>query len=185
MTRHCSFKEAFIENQLDELQPGWRNGEDITSETKQKIKDYVASKMPKELIGLEECITDYSIWHMAKKIRERENLPKPQKSNKGNKVSVLQPAEEKTITSDRPKKTYRLRARKDTLTSDPGKEQDLEFVSADASVHAILIDTFRELLKLHGVMEFMAALFAIKNEFKTLETGDADTDSAGSEKGDI
>lgn len=83
MTRTCTFKEAFIEKQLDKFQPNWRNGEDITAETKQKIKDYVASQMPDELKESASCITDYSIWHMAKKIRKRENLPDPKKSNKG------------------------------------------------------------------------------------------------------
>jgi hypothetical protein len=88
MTKQCTFKEAFIEQQLDKFQPAWRNGEDITAETKQKIRDYVISKMPDELKDSAGCITDYSIWHMAKKIRTRENLPEPKKSNKEKKVSV-------------------------------------------------------------------------------------------------
>jgi hypothetical protein len=88
MTKQCTFKEAFIEQQLDKFQPDWRNGEDITAETKQKIRDYVISKMPDELKDSAGCITDYSIWHMAKKIRTRENLPEPKKSNKEKKVSV-------------------------------------------------------------------------------------------------
>ncbi len=91
MTKNCTLKEAFIEKQLDKFQPNWRNGEDITAETKQKIKDYVASQMPDELKESASCITDYSIWHMAKKIRKRENLPDPKKSNKG--VSVVAPTD--------------------------------------------------------------------------------------------
>jgi len=185
MTQHCSLKEAFIGNQLDKFQPGWRKGEDITSETKKRIKEYAVSKMPEELLESEQCITDYSIWHMAKKIRERENLPKPQKSNKGKKVSVLKPAEEKTITSDPPEKTYLLRASEDTLTSDPGKEQASEFVSADPSVHALLVEILRQLIKRYGVNEFKPAMFAIWNEIRTLEKGIADSDSSDSEKGDI
>ncbi len=88
MTKHCTLKESFIETQLDKFQPAWRNGEDITAETKQKIRDYVTSKLPDELKDDVSCITDYSIWHMAKKIREREDLPEPKKSNKGKKVSI-------------------------------------------------------------------------------------------------
>lgn len=94
MSKRCSLKEAFIERLLDEYQPDWRNGEDITAETKQRIKDYVTSKMPEGLKENAECITDYSIWHMAKKIRQRENLSEPQRSNRGNsgvKVSVCEP----------------------------------------------------------------------------------------------
>ena len=92
MTKTCTLKESFIEKQLDKFQPNWRNGEDITQETKNAIKEYVASKMP--AIEDAECITDYSIWHMANKIRERENLPKPTKTNKGNaKVSESEPSE--------------------------------------------------------------------------------------------
>ncbi len=84
MTKKCSLKEAFIEKKLNEFQPGWRQGEDIKDETKQKIIDYVASIMPAELKDDAACITNYSILHMARKIRERENLPEPKKSNKGN-----------------------------------------------------------------------------------------------------
>lgn len=93
MTKKCSLKEAFIEKKLDEYQLGWRQGEDITSETKQKIQDYVASILPEELEEDATCITDYSIRNMANKIRERENLPKPKKTNKGNaKVAVTEPS---------------------------------------------------------------------------------------------
>lgn len=185
MTRRCSLKEAFIENQLDKLQPGWRKGEDITSETKQKIKEYAVSKMPEELLESEQCITDFSIGHMARKIRERENLPKPKKSNKGNKVSILQPAEEKTITSDPPKKTYRLRAREDTLTSDPVKEQISEFVSVNPEVHANIIEAFHQLITQYGIKEFAAALYPIFEEMQITEEGDNDNDGTGSEKGDV
>lgn len=75
MTKKCTLKESFVEKQLDKFQPNWRDGEDITSDTKQKIRDYVIKKLPDELKEDVSCITDYSIWHMAKKIRERENLP--------------------------------------------------------------------------------------------------------------
>jgi len=86
-------KEAFVERKLDEFQPGWRNGEDITAETKQKIREYVASKMPEEFKDDASCLTDYSIRNMATKIRERENLPKPKRTNKGNaKDAVSQPS---------------------------------------------------------------------------------------------
>ncbi len=91
MTKRCTLKESFVEKQLDKFQPDWRKGDDITTETKQKIKDYVASKLPKELKEDATCITDFSIWHMARKIREREKLPNPKRTNRGNKVSVRIP----------------------------------------------------------------------------------------------
>lgn len=94
MTKHCTLKESFVEKQLDKFQPGWRDGEDITAETKQAIRDYVTSQLPEELKDDVSCITDYSIWHMATKIRERENLPEPKKTNKG-KVSVRKSSSEK------------------------------------------------------------------------------------------
>lgn len=86
MTKQCSLKESFIEKQLDKYQPKWREGEDITADTKQKIRDYVVEKLPEDLKDDVTCITDYSIWNMAQKIRTREGLPLPKKSNKG-KVS--------------------------------------------------------------------------------------------------
>ena len=93
MTKQCTMKEAFVERKLDEFQPGWRDGEDITAETKHKIREYVASKMPEEFKDDASCLTDYSIRNMATKIRERENLPKPKKTNKGNaKDAVSQPS---------------------------------------------------------------------------------------------
>jgi hypothetical protein len=94
MTKKCTLKEAFVEKLLDKYQQEWRSGEDITAETKQRIKDYVTAKMPEDFKENAECITDYSIWHMAKKIRQRENLSKPQRSNRGGaKVSVCEPRE--------------------------------------------------------------------------------------------
>lgn len=94
MTKQCTMKEAFVERKLDEFQPGWRDGEDITAETKQKIREYVASKMPDEFKDDASCLTDYSIRNMATKIRERESLPKPKRTNKGNmKDAVSQPSE--------------------------------------------------------------------------------------------
>ena len=99
MTKQCTFKEAFIKQQLDKFQPNWRNGEDIAAETKQKIRDYVISKMPDELKDSAGCITDYSIWHMAKKIRTRENLPDPKKSNKEKKVSVCKSSQNSDSSS--------------------------------------------------------------------------------------
>lgn len=93
MTKQCTMKEAFVERKLDEFQPGWRNGEDITTETKQKIREYVASKMPDEFKDDASCLTDYSIRNMANKIREREDLPKPKRTNRGNaKDAVSQPS---------------------------------------------------------------------------------------------
>lgn len=91
MTKQCTLKESFIESQLDKFQPKWREGEDIEQATKDKIRAYILSKLPEELKDDVSCITDYSIWHMAKKIRERENLPEPKKSNKGKKVSEHKP----------------------------------------------------------------------------------------------
>lgn len=95
MTKRCTMKEVFVERKLDEFQPAWRDGEDISADTKQKIRNYVASRMPEEFKDDIVCFTDYSIWHMAKKIRERENLSEPKRSNRGNrgKVSVCQPRE--------------------------------------------------------------------------------------------
>lgn len=81
MTKSCMLKEAFIERKLDEFQENWRTGADITEKTKQKIKDYVASRMPEELQDEAACIADYSIQHMARKIRDREGLPEPKKSS--------------------------------------------------------------------------------------------------------
>jgi hypothetical protein len=86
MSKQCSLKESFIEKQLDKYQSNWRGGEDITAETKQKIRDYVIEKLPEDLKEDVTCITDYSIWNMAQKIRAREGLPLPKKTNKG-KVS--------------------------------------------------------------------------------------------------
>ncbi|OGH07159.1 MAG: hypothetical protein A2W22_01930 [Candidatus Levybacteria bacterium RBG_16_35_11] len=105
MTKKCSLKEAFIEKKLDEYQLGWRQGEDITSETKKKIQDYVASILPEELEEDATCISDYSIQHMARKIRKRENLPEPKTGNKGNsrgndKVSETTQETPKTRTAD-------------------------------------------------------------------------------------
>jgi hypothetical protein len=101
MTKQCTMKEAFVERKLDEFQPGWRNGEDITAETKQKLRDYVASKMPDEFKDDAACLTDYSIRNMANKIRERENLPRPKKTNKGNaKVAESQPSAEQELKTD-------------------------------------------------------------------------------------
>ncbi len=183
MTRRCSLKEAFIENQLDKFQPGWRNGENIRAETKQKIREYVSTKMPEDLMEPGECITEYSIWHMAKKIRERENLPKPKRSNEGKKVSECKPCEEKVMTQG-PQKKYRLRPLQEASVSNPVNEQLSEFVSADPSIHAILVKVLRELLQRYGFKEFMAALFVIGNEMETLEE-EADTQGAGDEKGDL
>lgn len=108
MTHKCTLKESFVERLLDEYQEDWRDGEDITSETKQKIKDYVSSKMPEDLKESAECITDYSIWHMAKLIREREGLPSPKHSNPG-KGGDHKPDED---SDDKPKK---VRVRKPPL----------------------------------------------------------------------
>jgi hypothetical protein len=105
MTKKCTLKEAFIEKKLDEYQPDWRDGKDITTETKQKIREYVASILPEELEEDATCISDYSIQHMARKIRKRENLPDPKTSNKGNnrvndKVSETTQEIPKTRTVD-------------------------------------------------------------------------------------
>ncbi len=107
MTKKCTLKEAFIEKKLDEYQPDWRDGKDITTETKQKIREYVASILPEELEEDANCITDYSIQHMARKIRKRESLPDPKKSNKGNsrgngndKVSETTQEMQKTRTAN-------------------------------------------------------------------------------------
>ena len=97
MTKHCSLKESFIETQLDKYQPNWRRGEDIAAETKQKIRDYVVEKLPEDLKDDVTCITDYSIWNMAQKIRKREGLPAPKKTNKG-KVSERKPSTKISIS---------------------------------------------------------------------------------------
>ncbi len=178
-------KEAFIENQLDKFQPGWRNGQDITAETKRKIKEYAFSKMPEELLESEHCITDYSIWHMTRKIRERENLSKPQRSNKGKKVSERQPVEEKTITQgDPPTQKYRLRDGEDVSDSDPDNGQPSKYVSVNAKAHANIIEAFRQLIMQYGVDEFMAAIIAIANDIQTSEEGKEHIQSKGSEKGE-
>jgi hypothetical protein len=101
MTKECSLKEALIERKLDEFQPGWRNGEDIKAETKQKIRDYTDSKIQDDEIRVAACLSDYSIGHMAKKIRARLNLPLPNKTNKGNCKGKVKDGVRKP--SDKPK----------------------------------------------------------------------------------
>ncbi|MCJ7617350.1 MAG: hypothetical protein MUO43_12525 [Desulfobacterales bacterium] len=109
MTKECTLKEAFIESKLTEFQPNWKTGEDITAETKQLIKDYVAEKIPSDILEGTECITDYSIWHMAQKIREREGLPAPVHSNKGqisesepDEVSLCKSGKSKQVSKSKP-----------------------------------------------------------------------------------
>src|SRR5659263_273141 len=94
----CALKETFIEKLLDEFQPKWREGEDITAETKELIRARVEDKLPNELKDGIVCISDFSIWNMAQKIRKREGLPLPKKTNKGNqanheKVSSAKPSD--------------------------------------------------------------------------------------------
>lgn len=86
MGKECSLKEAFIESKLDEYQPDWKKGKNILAETKEKIKNYILGKYPDDDIGAIECLSNYTIVHMARKIRERKNLTNPTTSK--NKRSV-------------------------------------------------------------------------------------------------
>ena len=166
MTRSC-LKEAFIENQLDKFQPRWREGQDITAETKKKIKEYAATIMPDELIESDKCITDYSIWHMAKKIRLRENLPKPTRSNGGRKVGERKPevreskpSEEKT--SDPPTRNDPMGLPTEEYCCDSGNEGDPE-------AHANILKVLHELKNKYGYKELVAALLVIEAERLVLD----------------
>jgi hypothetical protein len=143
MTKSCTLKEAFIERQLDKFQPDWRSGEDITAETKQKIKDYVTSQMPDELKESADCINDYSIWHMAKKIRTRENLPEPKKSNKEKKVSVCKSSQ----TSD------------NSLKALQDEKQEAKALSFDDVVEKLM-----EIITLSSLITVKSAIEAIEHD---------------------
>lgn len=80
---------------------------------------------------------------------------------------------------------YFLRPRKEASISNPGNEHPSEFVTADASVHAIIVKVLHGLLSQYGPNELMAALCAIGNEMETLAEEEDITESSGSEKGDI
>lgn len=137
MTKQCTMKEAFVERKLDEFQPGWRGGEDITAETKQKIREYVASKMPEDFRDYAACLTDYSIRNMANKIRERESLPKPKRTNKGNaKDAVSQPSTSEEI------KTQNTTDNKDS--SHQHSEKSATIIRFDSLVNVIryLVDKY-------------------------------------------
>lgn len=163
MTKRCTLKESFVEKQLDKFQPDWRKGDDITTETKQKIKDYVASKLHKELKEDANCITDFSIWHMARKIRQREKLPKPKRTNKGKKVSMHQPQlyEENTA-----KQIDSNKGCDDTYANLSGKERK-EFASCGTGSLLTVADAVRELVCLFGYDTVAHALEAIRNETPT------------------
>ncbi len=44
MSRGCPLKLAFVVMKLDELQSGWRMGEDVSEETKKEIQVHVKEK---------------------------------------------------------------------------------------------------------------------------------------------
>lgn len=44
MTKACPLKAAFITSKLDEIQPCWRDGADVTQETKSTIRSYAQEK---------------------------------------------------------------------------------------------------------------------------------------------
>ena len=142
MTKQCTMKEAFVERKLDEFQPGWRDGEDISAETKQKIREYVASRMPEEFKDDAACLTDYSIRNMANKIRERENLPKPKKTNKGNaKVAVTEPSNSEAIQEV---KTQNDTDNKDSFCQQNQGEKSSTTIRFDSLVNIIryLVDKY-------------------------------------------
>lgn len=74
MTHECTLKEAFITSKLDEIQPDWRNGADVTRETKDKIRQRVIEKYG-EILENPDCISLRSIECTITRIREKLNIP--------------------------------------------------------------------------------------------------------------
>ncbi len=74
MTKECTLKEVFIISKLDEIQPDWRTGADVTHETKEKIRQRVFEKYS-DLLEDAECISFRSIKETITRIRDKLNLP--------------------------------------------------------------------------------------------------------------
>lgn len=76
MSRECTLKEAYIIKALDEIQPSWRNGEDVVLETKNKIWKRIAEKYS-EFIDANDiaCISHRSIEKTVARIREKLKIP--------------------------------------------------------------------------------------------------------------
>lgn len=164
MGRQCSLKESFIEKQLDKYQPKWREGEDITAETKQMIREYVVEKLPEDLKEDVTCITDYSIWNMAQKIRAREGLPMPKKTNKG-KVSKHEPSKSGTnkVGKNKPDKSPCVDSQqKNETEAHNAKEQEPEQVKPECTF--TVMDAVRELIRKFSMAEIKHAINTIEQE---------------------
>ena len=74
MTKECTLKELFITSKLDEIQPDWRTGADVTQETKDKIRQRVFEKYS-DLLEDAECISIRSIENTVGRIREKLEIP--------------------------------------------------------------------------------------------------------------
>ena len=74
MTKECTLKELFITSKLDEIQPDWRTGADVTQETKDKIRQRVFEKYS-DLLEDAECISIRSIESTITRIRDKLNIP--------------------------------------------------------------------------------------------------------------
>lgn len=79
MTKECTLKEAYIIKALDEIQPDWRDGKDVTRTTKDRIRQRIAEKYA-DIFDPDDsvCITFRSIEKTVTRIREKLEI-KPSK----------------------------------------------------------------------------------------------------------
>lgn len=102
MTKECTLKEMFVVEHLDKIQPGWREGEDVTAATKNAIKTYVLEHY-KDVIDLFEspdCITTRSLGGAITRAQGKLNISP--KVNRHPRVCVEETSDSSPDTPDTP-----------------------------------------------------------------------------------
>ena len=78
MTKACPLKAAFITSKLDEIQPCWRDGADVTQETKSTIRSYAQEKYKDILEDIledaDESISIKSIENAIGRVRKKMGI---------------------------------------------------------------------------------------------------------------
>lgn len=81
MTKACPLKAAFITSKLDEIQPLWRDGADVTQETKSTIRSYAQEKYKDILEDIledaDESISIKSIENAIGRVRKQMGIINP------------------------------------------------------------------------------------------------------------
>lgn len=158
MSKGCPLKTAYVASKLDEIQPEWRNGSDVTQETKIKIQSHAQEKykglLDELLDEADESISMKSIENAICRARKKMGIINPKGKRK---ISPIRGSSKHQIVSDFTESASNLEAK------DTGNKEVYPHIGEQSMLVSIkLFDEIKRLVSQYSIEKVKKAISIIE-----------------------